>query len=40
MPLPFILGVGAAIAGVVGVGTGAYGALKMKDANDTLKNPK
>lgn len=38
MPLPFILGVGAAIAGVVGVGTGAYGALKMKDANDTLKS--
>lgn len=37
MPLPFILGVGAAIAGVAGVGTGIHGAAKMKEANDTIK---
>ena len=37
MPLPLILGVGAAIAGVAGVGTGIHGAVKMKDANDTMK---
>ena len=28
MPLPLILGVGAAIAGITGVGSGAYGAGK------------
>ena len=38
MPLPIILGVGAAIAGVVGVGSGISGASKMKEANDTMKN--
>ena len=37
MPIPLILGVGAAIAGVAGVGTAAHGAKKMKDANDTMK---
>lgn len=37
MPLPFILGAGAAIAGVAGVGSGVHGALKMKEANDTMK---
>lgn len=37
MPLPFILGVGAAVAGVTGVGSGIRGAVKMKDANDTMK---
>lgn len=37
MPLPIILGVGAAIAGVAGVGTGIHGAAKMKEANDTMK---
>lgn len=37
MPLPLILGIGAAIAGVTGVGTGIRGAVKMKDANDTMK---
>ena len=36
MPLPFILGVGAAIAGVAGVGSGISGAVKMKEANDTM----
>lgn len=38
MPLPLILGVGAAIAGTVGVGTGIYGAAKMKEANDTMQS--
>lgn len=38
MPVPIILGVGAAIAGVVGVGSGAYGAIRMKEANDTIKS--
>lgn len=37
MPLPIILGVGAAVAGVAGVGSGIHGAVKMKDANDTMK---
>ena len=37
MPLPLILGVGAAIAGAAGVGTGVHGAIKMKEANDTIK---
>lgn len=36
MPLPLILGIGAAIAGVAGVGSGISGAVKMKDANDTM----
>lgn len=37
MPLPIILGAGAAIAGVIGVGTGLHGASKMKDASDTIE---
>ena len=37
MPLPLILGVGAAIAAVAGVGNGVHGAVKMKEANDTMK---
>lgn len=37
MPLPLILGIGAALAGAAGLGTGAYGAKKMKDAKDTMK---
>ena len=37
MPLPLILGVGAAVAGAAGVGTSIHGAAKMKKANDTLK---
>lgn len=37
MPLPLILGIGAAIAGVTGVGSGIHGAVKMKEANDTMK---
>ena len=37
MPLPLILGVGAAIAGITGVGSGIHGAAKMKEANDTMK---
>lgn len=38
MPLPLILGVGAAIAGITGVGSGIHGAVKMKEANDTMKS--
>ena len=37
MPLPLFLGIGAAIAGVTGVGTAVHGGVKMKDANDTMK---
>lgn len=37
MPLPLFLGIGAAIAGAVGVGSGVHGAVKMKEANDTMK---
>ena len=36
MPLPLILGIGAAIAGTAGIGSGIHGALKMKEANDTV----
>ena len=38
MPLPFILGAAAIIAGTVGVGKGIGGAVKMKEANDTAKS--
>lgn len=38
MPLPLILGIGAAIAGVAGVASGVKGAAKMKEANDTMKS--
>ena len=38
MPLPFILGAAAAIAAVGGVGSGINGAVKMKEANDTMKS--
>ena len=37
MPLPIILGIGAAIAGVAGIGSSVSGASKMKEANDTMK---
>lgn len=37
MPLPFLLGAAAAIAAVGGVGSGVHGAVKMKEANDTMK---
>lgn len=37
MPLPLILGAAAAVAGLAGVGTGIHGAVKMKEANDTMK---
>ena len=40
MPLPFILGAVAAIAGVAGVGSGIAGAVKMKDANDVIEGSK
>ena len=38
MPLPLILGIGAGIAALVGVGTGINGAVKMSEANDTIKS--
>lgn len=38
MPLPLILGVAAAVAGLTGVGSGIRGAVKMKEANDTMKS--
>lgn len=38
MPLPIVLGIGAAVAGVAGVGTGVKGAKKMKKANDAMKS--
>lgn len=37
MPLPIILGLGAAIAGIAGVGNGIHGAAKMKEANETME---
>lgn len=37
MPLPFILGAAAAVAGAAGVGSGIHGAAKMKKANDTME---
>lgn len=36
MPLPFILAAGAIVAGVAGVGAGVHGAIKAKEANDTI----
>lgn len=37
MPLPFILGAGAVIAGAAGVGNAVHGVKKAKDANDKMK---
>lgn len=37
MPLPLIIGIGAAIAGAAGVGSGIRGGMKMKEANETMK---
>lgn len=38
MPIPFIIGGIAVIAGVAGVGSGIHGGGKMKEANDTMKS--
>lgn len=38
MPLPLILGIGAGIAGAAGLGAGVNGAVKMKKANDIMKD--
>ena len=38
MPLPLIIGGIAAVAGVAGIGSGIHGGVKMKNANDTMKN--
>lgn len=40
MPLPLILGIGAAAAGLTGAGAGIRGGMKMKKANDTIKAAK
>lgn len=40
MPLPLILGIGAAVAGAAGVGSSIRGAAKMKEANETIKDAK
>ena len=40
MPLPFIIGGVAVVAGLTGVGTGIHGGVKMKEANDTMKAAK
>lgn len=37
MPLPFIIGAIAAVAGAGGIGAGIHGGVKMKKANDTVK---
>lgn len=36
MPLPLVLGIGAAIATVTGLGSGIVCGIKMKGANDTM----
>jgi len=38
MPLPLIIGVGAAIVGAAGVGAGIDSAIKMKEASNTVKS--
>lgn len=37
MPLPIIIGIAAAVAGTTGVGLGLHGGIKIKQANDKLK---
>ena len=37
MPLPLILGIAAAVSGATGVGFGVHGGVKIKKANDKLK---
>ena len=37
MPIPFILGAAAAIAGIAGVAAGVKGAVDMKEAKDTME---
>lgn len=38
MPVPLILGAGAAVAGAVGIGNAAHGAVEMKSAGDKSKS--
>ena len=40
MPIPFILGAAAVIAGIAGVAAGVKGAVDMKDAKDTMEAAK
>ena len=37
MPLPLIIGIAAAAAGIAGVGSGIHGGMKMKEANETMQ---
>lgn len=37
MPLPFIIGGLAAVAGAAGIGSGIHGGVKMKEAKDTME---
>ena len=38
MPLPLILGIGAAVTAAGGVGAGIHGGVKMKEANEKMKS--
>lgn len=38
MPIPFLLGAAALLAGAAGVTNGVKGAVKLKDANDTMQS--
>jgi len=37
MPLPLIIGIAAAAAGIAGAGSGIHGGMKMKEANKTMQ---
>lgn len=37
MPLPLIIGGIAAVAGVAGIGSGIFGGIKMKEADDAMR---
>ena len=37
MPLPLVLGIVAGVAAVTGAGSGISGAVKLKDAKDTME---
>ena len=38
MPIPLLLGIAAGVAALAGVGAGINGAVKMSEANDTIKS--
>ena len=37
MPLPLIIGGIAAVAGAAGIGSGIFGGIKMKEADDAMR---